>query len=215
MLQQLETVAIQTGRLLDAKGRLLFTDLERLLRRSIVRLVGALLLMIGALTLLAAGVMGLAEAIGWVGALASAGGVAVIGALLALFAASRREPGRARPLTRAELVREAERQERSLHDAFAALSPDGEKAAGKSPAGNGFVRSLSEHPEMLASAAFAALTVLGPARSARVLGRAATAAGLAASLGRATKGWFGGRNGVADASAGSSPPGRTGVGPPR
>ncbi len=177
MFQRLASIALGSGQLLRAEGEGLLSRGKRMLDGTWLLIAGSALTIIGASAVLVAGTAALARAIGWVGAVAIAGGlVLVLGVLLTAVARSvfrRAVAGDAMP---AEIRRDAA----AARQRIAGDDPDPAGTEGSNQRRDdggpddwrehvaGFV---ARHPGMVAGGALCAVTLVGPWRSLRYLSR--------------------------------------------
>jgi hypothetical protein len=162
--------------LFETKAQLVARDIEQVGALVGVYLLAGCIGVIGCVAMLAGFVAMLAEVMGIAGALVLAGITATVLALgivgVARWISARR--GRA---SREDLEYEAEEQIARLTDPGDA-EPDSPLEAVASEV----AKAIAANPKAAASAAFAALAVLGPDRIMRVVARTTAAASVAASL---------------------------------
>jgi hypothetical protein len=179
--------------LLEAEGRLALRSAERAAATAAataaayigLALVGAA----GLLALLAAAAVGLAEVIGTAWSLAAVGGAClVIMCIGIVIVRALLRPPPAETRTFEQLKAEADYQESAFKEAIRgdAEPAPAVSANGASPSQGSGLRAAAESflstPTAVAGAVFAAVSILGPVRTVRLLTKGAAAAGLAATL---------------------------------
>lgn len=176
--------------LFEAKSHVLLRSFERAGAAAASYVGLAILMAGGALTLLAAGAVALAPYTGTAGALGIVGAAAVMGGLIGVSMVKKqanpepREPRR----TMAELKREVLLAELSFKEALHPKKKEHHESpaagAGGFSMGNAAhtVQEFIKRPEVIGSAVFAALAVLGPFKALKLARTGVKAAGLAASM---------------------------------
>ncbi len=191
MLERIGRMVDAAIGLAQARASLIVRDLEGAGAAAAGYLAAGIIAAMGLLVLLAGLAAALARPLGWPGALGVVGGLMLVCGI-GLFAGLRSRNETARRLRR-EIELEAEQSAEVLR---AAGGPDPDKASpahgpSLAPSTSGIreaiIQTLTSNPQLVASTAFAVLSVLGPKRSLRILGTAASGAGVAASLLKAWK----------------------------
>ena len=187
MLERIGRMADAAIGLAQARAGLIVRDVEAVGVALAGYVCAGALVALGALCLMAALATALARPLGWAGALGVVGGLMLVIGLAVLATLRSRSEAEAR--ARQDLEAEAQRNVEVLK---AAGGPDPQKgghAPGHAPANapapgirGALLQTLTSNPALVASSAFAVLSVLGPRRSLRMLGTAASGAGIAASL---------------------------------
>lgn len=188
MLERLGTITEAATGILEAKAQLAIRDLERVGARTGAYIAGGTVMALGACIVLAGIAVLLADLVGAGPALLIVGVLALVGGFVMVRSFSpTRDTGKSRP-SREELELQVQQNLEALRAATAPPpAPCDEPAKGGMPSAEEFIGAVKQNPQVLASAAFAALSILGPARSLKILGTTATAAGVAASIGKAVK----------------------------
>jgi len=179
------------GELLRAEIELASRRLRRLLVNSILIAGGMLVCLVGVGVLVAGGTIALAGEVGWVWALTIVGaGLASVGLLTWVIAgrsgdeAESVSPGAAEeePMEPKEQLADAKER---LHNAVTPGDERCERAEGSGDLEDLASRAVefaARNPVVVGSAAFLALSLIGPGRMLRLASRGVAVAGLAASL---------------------------------
>lgn len=187
MFRRLGQLVDAAAGLFEVRMRLALLDLERAGLAMVCYLVAAVMFLGSALAALAAIGLVTARQIGWPGALLLLAALgAAAGLLLVWIVRSSPTLGR-RAANRARLEREIDRRSELLR----ASADNEEQTAPQAGASDNAISDLlgfvAARPQLVASAAFALLSVLGPFRVVRTVARAATAVGVAASIRKAVR----------------------------
>lgn len=187
MLRRLAQLALGGGGLVRAEAEIASAGLRRSLMRAALAFFAIYIALIGGLAVIAGGAILLAREAGWPVALAATGALLVVLGVIALMLIRRGLAKAIDPDSKAKEARvKAAQAKQSIRDAAnpaSALRDD--DTPGEAPDLGDLAASaahfISKHPAGVAGAAFAVLSVVGPFRTLRLLGRAAAVASLAVS----------------------------------
>lgn len=187
MMQRLIHIIDAALGLLGAQAQLLLRDLEQAAASALARLGAFVLIGVGAMVLCASLLVTLEGLYGWPAALLIVGGgITLVGVIIIIATRGGRSSGAARR-SGEELAEAAASKAEALRSL--AGQDDGESPGEAAQAAvigvvDDAVKAVAKNPQIIVSGAFALLAVLGPGRALRMVGKAAAAAGFAASVAR-------------------------------
>ncbi len=188
MLDRIAKLVTGGGGLLRAEAQLAAHALKRVLVVTAFMALAMVLATVALVVLAVAGVVMLADAIGWAPAAATVSGGILFVSLAAVFVGKLMMPSALNDSSE-QAQQEARQHKRQVREAVDS-QPDGPPARGAAPSDgpqsgdwkDRAARFVADHPIEVASGAFAVLAVVGPFRALRLASRGAAIAGVVSSL---------------------------------